>query len=222
MQGLFITATDTAAGKTEVATAIARLWRRQNRDFAVCKPVASGGTRLDGDTARLAQAAGQTNLDEITPFQFHEPAAPPVAARLEGAQLGLEQMTLAVRRRHRPGRALLVEGVGGLLCPLTERECVADLVVALDMPLVVVTRRALGTINHTLLTLEAARSRRLRIAGIVINETHPVGSFAEETNVAELRCRIDVPVLAVVPYRAGGYAEEIASISAVDWWSLAH
>src|SRR5687767_8431018 len=144
MQGLFITATDAGAGKTELAAAIARLWRRQKRDFAVCKPVAAGGAPGDGDAARLARAAGTADLDAITPFHFREAASPPVAARAEGVRLSLEQVTLAVRRRHRDGRAVLVEGVGGLLCPLTDRESVADLAVALALPLVVVTRRVAG------------------------------------------------------------------------------
>src|SRR5262245_1509865 len=97
MQGLFITATDTGAGKTEVAAAIARLWRRQGRDFAVCKPVATGGARLEGDAGRLARAAGLHDLETITPFHFREPAPVPVAARAEGERLTLEQLTLAAR-----------------------------------------------------------------------------------------------------------------------------
>src|SRR5262245_36250039 len=136
MQGLFITATDTGAGKTEVSAAIARQWRREGRDFAVCKPVSTGGARGDGDAGRLARAAGVMDLEAVTPFHVREPAAPPVAARAEGAPLTLEQVTLAVRRCHREGRAVLVEGVGGLLCPLTDHESVADLAVALGLPVV--------------------------------------------------------------------------------------
>ncbi|MFO0878565.1 MAG: dethiobiotin synthase [Gemmataceae bacterium] len=221
MQGLFITATDTGAGKTEVTAAIAHQWRREGRPFAVCKPVATGSSREEGDPGRLGLASPHQCLEEITPYLFHEPAAPPVAARLAGKSLTLEQLSLAVRRLHHDGRTLLVEGVGGLLCPLTEKETVADLVQALDLPVIIVARRSLGTLNHTLLTLEAARSRRLRVTGIVISETTPINSLAEETNVAELRCRIDVPILAVVPHRSGGYSGEIPSISAVNWWSLA-
>lgn len=220
MQGLFITGTDTEVGKTEITAAIARQWSREGRLFRVCKPVATGGVREEGDPGRLARAVPHQRIEEINPFHFPEAAAPPVAARLAGTPLSLEQLTLAVRRQLVPGGSILVEGVGGLLCPLTEGETVADLAVALGLTLVVVARRSLGTLNHTLLTLEAARSRRLRVAGIVINETTAPTTLAEETNVGELRCRIDVPVLAVVPHRVGGYEGEIPSISAVDWWSL--
>ena len=117
---------------------------------------------------------------------------------------------------------MLVEGVGGLLCPLTEKETVADLAVALGLPLILVVRRALGTLNHTLLTLEAARQRGLVVAGIVVNETQRPESLAEETNVEELSRRIDVPLLAVVPYQAGNFAGDVPDLTGVDWWQLAH
>jgi dethiobiotin synthetase len=220
MHGLFITGTDTGVGKTEVTAAVARLWRRQGRDFAVSKPVATGGDRAAGDTLRLARAAGEADLEAVTPFAFAEPAAPPVAARAAGANLTLTELAEAVRRRQRPGGAVLVEGVGGLLCPLSDEHAVADLALVLGLPLVVVARRSLGTLNHTLLTVESARGRGLRLAGVVVSETAPVAGLAERANVEELR-RLGVPVLAVVPYRAGGYEEEIPAVSAVDWWSLA-
>jgi dethiobiotin synthetase len=153
----------------------------------------------------------------VTPWAFPDPVAPPLAARRQGVALDLKEIAVAVRRRHRPGSALLVEGVGGLLCPLTERETVADLAGALGLPLVVVARRSLGTLNHTLLTLEAARRRGLAVAGVVVNEVVPPEGLADETNVAELR-RLGVPVLAVVGHRRGGPPG--GELGAVDWWGL--
>ncbi len=225
MRGLFISATDTGAGKTVIACAIARRWRGEGRAFRVCKPVATGASPYDDklvseDTLALARAAGDTDLDAITPFTYAEPAAPPVAARRVGADVSLTALVEAVRRRQPESGAVLVEGVGGLLCPLTQTEAVADLVGRLDLPLLVVARRSLGTLNHTLLTLEAARNRGLRVLGIVVNETAPVSGLAEESNVAELRRRIDVPILAVVPHGAADDQSEIPAISAVPWWSL--
>jgi dethiobiotin synthetase len=218
MQGLFITATDTGAGKTYVAAAACRALRREGRAFRVCKPVATGAERAQGrwlaeDTRLLAEAAGDADLDAVTPWAFPAPAAPPVAARLAGASLTLDGLAGAVRRRGAGGGPVLVEGVGGLLCPLTEEETVADLVAALGLPLLVVARRALGTLNHTLLTREVARGRRLRLAGVVVSETAPVRGPAEETNVEELRRRLDVPLLAVVPHGA-------ADVPGVAWWPL--
>src|SRR5262249_20270992 len=158
----------------------------------VCKPVATGAVPIGGrwqseDTIRLAEAAGLAPDDEtITPWTFPEPVAPPVAARLHGIMLHLEELADAVRQRSRPRGAWLVEGVGGRRCPLTDRATVADLAALLRLSLVVVARRSLGTLNHTLLTLEAARSRRLQVAGVVVCETEAPQTLAEQTNVEEL------------------------------------
>lgn len=225
--GLFFTGTDTGVGKTAVAAAVVRCLRRAGRPVAVCKPVASGAVLRDGrlvgdDTLRLAEAAGwpASSWERITPYVFAEPLAPPVAARRLGQSLSLGQMVSATRAAHRPGATLLVEGVGGLLCPLTDQETVADLARELGLALVLVARRSLGTLNHTLLTLEAARARGLRVAGVIVNETTPPEGVAEETNVAELR-RWGVPVLAVAPYRPGAPADELADVLAeVDWRTL--
>src|SRR5438552_71185 len=142
MNGLFFTGTDTAVGKTTIAAGVARLLRRQDRDCRVCKPIATGARHIDGhwlsdDTVRLAEAAGQVNdWQHITPWAFPDPVAPPVAARRSGVELTLEQVIAAVRGQHQPGACLLVEGVGGLLCPLTENESVADLVAGLGLPVI--------------------------------------------------------------------------------------
>jgi dethiobiotin synthetase len=218
MQGLLITATDTGAGKTYVTASACRALRREGRPFRVCKPVATGAQRVGGrwlaeDTRLLADAADERDLDAVTPWAFPAPAAPPVAARLAGASLTLDGLAAAVRRLAAQGVPVLVEGVGGLLCPLTEGETVADLVAVLGLPLLVVARRSLGTLNHTLLTLEVARRRGLRVAGVVVSETAPVSSAAEETNVEELRRRIEAPLLAVVPHGA-------AEVPGVAWWPL--
>ncbi|HTU93888.1 MAG TPA: dethiobiotin synthase [Gemmataceae bacterium] len=222
MRGLFITATDTGAGKTFVTAGLARLWRRERRLFRVCKPAATGAENgWSEDTRRLAEAAGDPDLHALTPYTFAAAAAPPVAARLAGTALRLEDLAAAVRRRAAEGHAVLVEGVGGLLCPLTERETVADLAIELALPLIVVARRSLGTLNHTLLTVEAAQRRGLRLAGVVVTATKPVEGVAEETVIEELRQRLDVPLLAVLPYQPNAGGSEIAALQAVDWWRLA-
>jgi dethiobiotin synthetase len=222
MRGLFVTATDTGAGKTFVTAGVARIWRREQRPFRVCKPVATGTEgRWSEDTRVLAEAAGDANLEAVTPYTFAAGAAPPVAARLAGVRLRLEDLTTAVRLRAAGGRTVLVEGVGGLLCPLTERETVADLAAELCLPLIVVTRRSLGTLNHTLLTVEAAQGRGLRLAGVVVTATAPISGVAEETAIEELRRRLDVPLLAVLPHQPDATDSGIATLAAVDWWGLA-
>ncbi len=220
MRGLFITATDTGAGKTFVTAALARLWRSEHRHFRVCKPVATGAeTDWSADTRLLAEAAGDADLTAITPYTFAAAAAPPVAARLAGASLRLQDLVAAVRRRAEDN-AVLVEGVGGLLCPLTERETVADLAHELGLPLIVVARRSLGTLNHTLLTVEVARRRNLRVAGVVVTATTPVQGVAEETVLSELQQRLDVPLLASLPHQSNADGGAMAALQAVDWWRL--
>ena len=223
--GLFVTGTDTGVGKTLVTAALARSLRAAGREVVVCKPVATGAARVDGrwladDTIVLAEAAGLAGQwQRVTPWSFPDPVAPPLAARRQGMTLTLAEIVAAIGARSRPEAVLLIEGVGGLLCPLTDDATVADLVRELALPLVVVARRSLGTLNHTLLTLEVARSRGLALAGVVVSETVPAAGLADETNVDELR-RLGVPVLAVVPHRPGGFRGEIPALAAVDWWRL--
>jgi dethiobiotin synthetase len=220
MRGLFITATDTGAGKTFVTAGIARLWRRERRPFRVCKPVATGAENAwSEDTRLLAEAAGDRDLHAVTPYTFAIPAAPPVAARLAGITLCLEDLAAAVHRRAGEDNTVLVEGVGGLLCPLTERETVADLASILALPLIIVARRSLGTLNHTLLTVETAQRRGLRVAGVVVTATTPVMGVAEETAVEELRVRLRVPILADLPHQPEAILVELPTLESVDWWS---
>lgn len=224
-RGLLITGTDTSCGKTVVTAALLRVLRRQGRQARACKPVATGAEwvagRLLSDDTRLLAEAGRCYPGQVTFWTFAEPAAPPVAARLVGQRLELEPIARAVRQQFQPGCLTLVEGVGGLLCPLTERDTVADLAGRLGLPLVVVARRGLGTLNHTLLTLEVARARGLVVAGVVVNETRAPDSVAEQTCIEELQHHTRAPVLAIVPYQHSPRDAEPESLARVDWWSLA-
>ena len=200
MRGLFMTATDTGAGKTFVTALIARTLRRAGAAVRVCKPVATGADWIDGrwlseDTRLLAEAADDAEYDADNAVGVPDAGraaggGPAGRGRAAAGRPGRGGARRAVAR----GRLVLVEGVGGLLCPLTETETVADLAAELGLPLLVVARRSLGTLNHTLLTLEVAWARRLRVAGVVVSETTPVAGAAEETNVEELRRRISVPL----------------------------
>jgi dethiobiotin synthetase len=226
MPGLFVVGTDTGVGKTVVTAGIARCLRSRGLTVAVCKPVATGavidhGSYVADDTKRLAEAAGHKDHRRVTKWAFPDPAAPPVAARAAGTQLALAEIADHVKQRAAFDGILLVEGVGGLLCPLTESDTIADLARLLELPLVVVARRSLGTLNHTLMTLEVAYRRGLHVAGLVVCETTPVRGLAEETNVEELRKRTNVPLLAVVPYLQDPFVGTIASLAAVDWLGLA-
>jgi dethiobiotin synthetase len=226
MIGLFVVGTDTGVGKTRVTAAVARCLRQQGHAVAVCKPVATGAECFGGrwvseDTRLLAAAVGTESFECITRWTFPERVAPPIAARLHGVRLTLEAMAAFVREQQRPGLPVLVEGVGGLLCPLTESATVADLAASLGLPLLIVARRSLGTLNHTLLTVEVARRRGLPIAGVIVNATTPSAGLADETNVEELQRR-DVPILGVVPYQQGTQDADLTPLAGVDWWRLCH
>lgn len=226
MNGLFITGTDTGVGKTFVTTAIARHWRRQQRRFAVSKPVASGAQLINGhwrnaDTLILAEAAGWSHvLDLVTPFSFPEPLAPASAARLRQITLTLADIVDAVHAVGCGQDAVLVEGAGGILCPLTNHETMAELAVALQLPVVIVARLALGTVNHTLLTLEAAHSRCLNVAGVVVNATQPLlEPLVAESSIHELEQRMNVPLLGVILFQPGIPIPEV--MTKIDWWQIA-
>ena len=232
LPGLFVVGTDTGVGKTRVASAIARSLVEQGRRVGVLKPVATGvggdgdGNARGEDVARLiAAAGGSIDPDRVAPLWFAEPLAPVVAARRLGGRLEMAEVHRAVDAALAwwLGRAefLLVEGVGGLLCPMAEGTTVADLAIRLDYPLLVVARRGLGTLNHTLLTIEAARHRGLRVAGVVLNGASPTGegeALAEATNADELARRLGagIAVLAEVPHGDGPDAKD-SVLREIDW-----
>ncbi|MBS1107111.1 MAG: bioD [Deltaproteobacteria bacterium] len=188
-RGLFITGTDTGVGKTVVAGAIAAALRRRHRDVGVMKPIETGvGTQGPLDAISLCEAAGATDsLDLVCPQRFALPAAPSVAAAHEGRTVDLEVIRAAHAELSRRHAFLLIEGAGGILVPIRAGYSMADLAAEFDAPLVVVTRASLGTINHTLLTLEAIERRGLVLAGVVISHGSRVISSSDRANLAALR-----------------------------------
>jgi dethiobiotin synthetase len=159
VQGFFVTGTDTDVGKTLVSA-----WLMTHFDADYWKPV-QAGSEPETDSAtvrRLAEVAPQRILPET--YLLAAAMAPHEAARREGVTIDLAKIVPP-----ETGRPLVVEGAGGLLVPLTEREFVIDLADTLELPVILVARSTLGTINHTLLSLEALRRRSMTIAGVVIN-----------------------------------------------------
>ena len=171
MRGLFVTGTDTGVGKSVVAAAICAGLAGQGRRVAAFKPVVTGIDDPPGDWPYdhelLASVTGQ-DPSAVAPWQFGPPASPHLAAELDGATLEPTELLAAARRAGAYADALVCEGVGGLLVPITPGYLVRDFALDLGMPLVVAARPGLGTINHTLLTLEAARTAGLEPAAVVI------------------------------------------------------
>jgi len=187
--GWFVTGTDTGVGKTVVSCALVRELRRRGRNVGVMKPVETGvgpGGPLDARALRDAAESGDA-LAEICPVQLALPAAPAVAAAHEGSRIELGTILGAFRALAARHDCMVVEGAGGLLVPVTDSVTMADLASELGLEVVLVARGALGTINHTLLTLEALEHRGLRCAGVVISHGSGALSEADAKNLQALR-----------------------------------
>jgi dethiobiotin synthetase len=204
VRGLFVTATDTGVGKTEVACALVADARARGVDAVGMKPAQSGAAAGEpSDAERLAEAAdGVEPLSAICPYSLAAPLAPAVAARLEGVEISFARIVDGARALAARHDALVVEGAGGLLVPLTERESFADLAVALALPVVVVARAGLGTVNHVALTVEALRRRGLAIAAVVLNRTVATDDPSVPTNAGEIARLTGVAPAALLPYVA--------------------
>ena len=186
LRGLFVTGTDTGVGKTLIAGAIARRLRQRGRRVEVFKPVATGCRRESGrglvseDAEFLAACAeSRRTLAEIVPVRYATAVAPNVAAMREHRPVDLQAIFDAYASlggsfngepTTHPTDAVIVEGVGGLLCPIADDFWVIHFAKMTALPLVIVARPGLGTVNHTLLTLHAARTAGLNVAGVVIND----------------------------------------------------
>jgi dethiobiotin synthetase len=202
MNGFFVTGTDTGVGKTVVTAGLARLLRQRHLRVGALKPIETGyadpGKLSDG--AFLAAAAG-LEVREVTPCFYPDPVAPLVAARATQRPVDLEAIFSAFRQLQAGSDWIIVEGAGGLAVPITETMDMASLALELNVPLLIIARPNLGTLNHTCLTLHYARARGLRILGVVVSHTQPeTDSLAERTNPAMLEELGQAPVLGRVPH----------------------
>lgn len=229
MRGFFVTGTDTGVGKTHVSCEIVRDLRMQGHRVGAYKPVCSGariasnGRSIWDDVAKLQNAlGGDVSEDQISPQRFDAPLAPPLAARQEGRSVDLNELQNGFDWWRSQCDLLVVEGAGGLLCPLTERETMADLAMRFQLPLLIVARLGLGTINHTLLTIEAARIRGLKIVGVLLNEATPlpIDDISIDSNAAEIALRGQVSVLGILRYQAAGWVSRFGEPIQLDWSAL--
>lgn len=207
MKGIFITGTDTGVGKTYVGAGLAAALREQGIDVGVMKPAETGclprkGALAPRDALNLMKAGGVDDpLDLVNPYRFRAPLAPAVAAAREGKQIEIRRIVSAFRTLARKHACMVVEGAGGIMVPLTNSHNYLDLAGLLGLPVLVVARPGLGTINHTLLTVMALRSRRLRIAGIVINHrSRKRPGLAERTGPRVIERMSDVPIIGHIAY----------------------
>ncbi len=188
MEGVFVTGTGTEVGKTVVAAALARTLAAEGKRVAVCKPAVTGLDEAgEPDHALLRRAAGSSQSDEqIAPYRYGPPMSPHLAAELAGEEISRGRLLEAARSAAAGADALVCEGVGGLLVPLSPGYLVRDFAVDLGLPLVAAASPSLGTINHTLLTIEAARAAGLEVAKVVLTPWPEKPSAIEESNRATI------------------------------------
>jgi len=203
--GVFLTATDTEVGKTAVAASLAAVLRQRGWDIGVMKPIASGCMSQEEklvaeDAECLKKAANcEDSVDLVCPVRLKDPLAPTVAAERAHTTIDLENVRSAYHTLRKKHRCLIVEGIGGILVPITPTLLIADLAVEFGLPVIIVARPKLGTINHTLLTIEASRQRGLDVLGVIINR-YPQESpgLAEVTSPKEIERCGKVPILAIL------------------------
>jgi dethiobiotin synthetase len=227
--GLFVTATDTDVGKTVIAGAIANYFLRQGARVAVSKPVATGCVRrreglVSEDAEFLASCAdAHFPLDMICPQRYKEPLAPAVAADRAKQPLDWSAIDRSLQLMSRESDVIIVEGVGGIMVPLDKEHTTLELARWLGLAAVIVARPNLGTLNHTLLTIETLRRANVPIAGVVINR-YPAETpgTAEETNPRYIEKFGKTPILAIVPNEPALKRPPLpgsitAAIDMVDW-----
>lgn len=206
--GFFVTGTDTEIGKTFVTCALLHSLRQHGHSALGMKPVAAGvspiGTEIINEDVALLRAAGQARenasipLHWLNPYSLQEPIAPHIAARHEGVSFDFAQIQQHYALLSQHADYVLVEGAGGFCVPLDDQQTLADLAVALQLPVILVVGLRLGCINHALLTAEAIRQRGLTLAGWVGNRVDPTMLRPEE-NIQALQQRLNAPCLGIVP-----------------------
>jgi dethiobiotin synthetase len=221
LRGLFVTGTDTGAGKSVVAAALCAALVARGERVAAFKPVITGLDEPAGgwppDDVLLAEAAGGwQEREQVAPYRFGPPLSPHFAAELAVERIEPARIVAAAREAA-GGRVLIAEGVGGLLVPITPGYLVRDLAVDLGLPVLVAARTGLGTINHTLLTVEAARAAGLSVAGVVMTPWPAAPEPIELSNRETIERLAAVPVAGLPPIDPGSLADAGSRLPIEDW-----
>jgi dethiobiotin synthetase len=220
VRGVFVTGTDTGVGKTVLAGAICAALAQRGESVAAFKPVVTGLDEEPDDWPRdhelLARATGR-RPEDVAPYLFGPPVSPHYAAELAGVPVEPARLVRMARAAADAGDTLVCEGVGGLLVPLTPGYLVRDLALDLGLPLVVAARTGLGTINHTLLTVEAARAAGLSVAGVVMTPWPEEPEPIEASNRATVERLARLPVSGLPPTDPGSLGAAGAALPLDDW-----
>ena len=206
-KGFFITGTDTGVGKTVVTACLLSLFQKQGCDVGVMKPIETGvdpecSSIANSDALFLMEVAGNGDvLSEVSPVRLKTAASPFQAARMEGCSIDLSIIKKSYRLLADKRQLLLVEGIGGLMVPIKSDYMVADLILEFSLPVILVSRLSLGTLNHTLLTLKEAKQRGIQVAGVIFNNPDGRETGEVEQGQAALITELSgVPVIGQCPF----------------------
>jgi len=212
-RGIFIIGTDTNVGKTTAATGILALARQRGLSPVPFKPAETGADPEPQDALRLRFAAGRADLprDVICPYAFSPPVAPAIAAEQASTRLTLTAIVAAAQRAAACGDFLLVESAGGVLCPYSEDLTAADIAAALGLPVLLIARNALGTINHSALAIAELRRRQLPLIGVLFVDTTAAPTPDSPHNSRLVRALTGVPVLGTLPFLPNNTPDDVAA-----------
>jgi dethiobiotin synthetase len=207
VKAFFITGTDTGVGKTAISASLAAfLSLKKELDVGVMKPFESGLSKtgeagLSCDAKFLKDASGTSDvLEKISPYTFEAPLAPEAAAKLENTVIDFDEVTRIFRDLLNRHDVLVVEGAGGVLVPIYTGFFFCDLIKAWDLPVIIVSRLGLGTINHTLLTNHFLQSMGISVVGVILNDAEGTKDIATKTNPEMLKQYLNVPILGIFPH----------------------
>lgn len=215
MAGYFVTGTDTEVGKTVISLGLMQLLQDQGLRVVGMKPVASGcvhtpgGLRNDDALKLQNQSSEMPDYALVNPYAFEPPIAPHIAAREIGVEISPVHIRNVLNKLMCPGDFVVVEGIGGWSVPINAHETMADLVLTLALPVVMVVGLRLGCINHALLTAHAIRYSGNQLLGWVANCSHP-GCEQVSQIVEALDSRIDAPLLGVLPHMSSAASDIVA------------
>ena len=204
MTGIFITGTDTNIGKTVIAAGLAGALKNKGYSVGVMKAVQSGAGIRNGklyspDAELMMQVIETKDEIELTcPYLLKEAMAPGVAAEIEGLEIDFDIIKSAYKELEKRHDIVIVEGAGGIAVPIKKRFLISDLIKYMDIPVIIVARAGLGTINHSFLTIEYAKRSGIKIIGIIINDYR--GGAVEEKSPGAISELTRIPVIGIIPH----------------------
>lgn len=205
MKGYFITGTDTGVGKTLVSLALMHALQAQGKSVAGMKPVSAGCINTDSglrndDAVRLQKAASvEIPYDVVNPYAFEPPIAPHIAARSIGERISVEKIMSCYQTIGGKVDIVIVEGAGGWLVPLNDRETMADIAAHLELPVILVVGMRLGCLNHALLSAENILAKGAKLAGWIANQIDR-NMLKSNENISSLEALIHAPLSGVIPW----------------------